>query len=60
MIRLEFVHVNVLYYIGLEITLGVTSFCSDQTFFCQNALETELFEHEQTSLLQLITRVSQV
>ena len=44
----------------LEITLSMTSFCSHRTFFFQNALETVLFECEQTSLLQLITRVSQV
>ena len=44
----------------VEITPQQEILCSDRTFFCQNAFETVLFEHEQTSLLQLITRVSQV
>ena len=34
--------------------------CSGRTFFCQNAFETVLFEGEQTSLLELPTRVSQL
>ena len=40
-----------------EITPQQETLCSGRTFFCQNAFETVLFEHEQTSLLQLITRI---
>ena len=47
-------------FIVMEITLSMTFLCSDRAFFCQNSLETTLFECEQTSLLQLITRVSEV
>ena len=43
----------------MEITPQQEILCSDRTFFCQNTLETALFESEQTSLLQLITRISQ-
>ena len=30
-----------------------------ENFFCQNAFETVSFEHEQSSLLELITIISQ-
>ena len=44
----------------LLITAQQEILCSGRTFFCQKAFETVLFEHEQTSLLQLINTISQV